>query len=225
MSILVIAPHADDETLGMGGTIARFAREGKRVTVAVMTGHGPGEHPLWKPEFWEEIRGEAAEAARVLGVDSLLFDELPAACLADLPTHQVNRAVGQMIARADPEELYLPYFHDLHLDHEALAYAALVHARAYLAAGKRVRLVAMYETPTETHLFPAPIRPPFVPNMWVDISETLDAKLEAWNCYRSQHQEGPTPRSPEALRAQAVSRGAEVGVAAAEGFLVLRLTR
>lgn len=225
MSILVIAPHADDETLGMGGTIARFAREGRKVTVAVMTGHGPGKHPLWQPEFWTTIRGEAAEAVRLLGVDSLLFDELPAACLQDLPTHQVNRAVGEMIARVDPEELYLPYYHDLHGDHEALAYAALVHARAYLSGGRNIRLLAMYETPTETHLFPAPIRPPFVPNMWVDISDTLETKLAAWNSYRSQHQQGPTPRSVEALRAQAVSRGAEVGVAAAEAFMVLRLTR
>lgn len=225
MSILVIAPHADDETLGMGGSIARFVREGKKVTVAVMTGHGDGKHPLWGPEFWSTIRGEAAEAMKVLGVESLLFEELPAACLPDLPLHEVTGAVSRMIARVDPEELYLPFYHDLHRDHEQLAYAALVHARAYLQTGKRIRLVAMYETPTETHLFPAALKPPFTANMWVDVSATLEAKLGAWNCYASQHHQGASPRSVDAIRAQAVTRGAEIGVAAAEAFLLLRLTR
>jgi LmbE family N-acetylglucosaminyl deacetylase len=222
MSILVIAPHADDETLGMGGSIARFVQEGKKVTVAVMTGPGDGPHPLWPRDSWDLIRKEAAEAMEKLGVENLLFENLPAACLDDVPAHQINKAVSDMIDRAAPDELYLPYYHDLHHDHRALSYAALVHARAYLERGSRIRLIAMYETPTETHLFPASLHPPFAPNMWVDISGTLETKLEAWACYRSQQLPGQTPRSPEALKAQAVVRGAEVGTAAAEAFLVLR---
>jgi len=225
MTILVIAPHADDETLGMGGTIARFVREGKRVVVAVLTGPGEGPHPLWPASMWDEIRGEAAEAMRVLGVEELLFENLPAACLADTPVHLINKTVGDVIAKVEPEELYLPYLHDLHKDHFALSYAALVHSRAYLEQAKGIRLVAMYETATETHLLPGSLYPPFTPNMWVDIGDTIEQKLGAWACYRSQQQKGPTPRSPEALRALAVSRGAEIGTAAAEGFLVLRIRR
>lgn len=225
MTILVIAPHADDETLGMGGTIARFVREGKRVVVAVLTGPGDKPHPLWPASTWDEIRAEAAEAMKILGVSDLVFDNLPAACLGETPDHVINKTVSDLIRKVDPEELYLPYLHDLHKDHAALSYAALVHSRAYLDGGKRIRLMAMYETPTETHLFPAALYPPFAPNMWVDISDSLDAKLAAWGCYRSQHQEGRTPRSPEAIQALAVTRGAEIGASAAEGFLVLRARR
>ena len=222
MSILVIAPHADDETLGMGGSIARFASEGKKVTVAVMTGPGDGPHPLWPRESWDAIRKEAAKATAKLGVADLLFENLPAACLDDVPAHRINAAVSEMIERVGPEELYLPYYHDLHHDHRALSYAAIVHARAYLQRGSRIRLIAMYETPTETHLFPASLHPPFAPNMWVDISETIETKLAAWGCYTSQQLSGQTPRSAETLKAQAVVRGAEIGTAAAEAFLVLR---
>lgn len=225
MTVLVIAPHADDETLGMGGTIAKLAREGKRVVVGVPTGPGDEPHPLWPASYWDEIRAEAAEAMKLLGVDELLFDNLPAACLDRTPVHRINRSVSDMIASVRPEELYLPYLHDLHKDHYALSYAALVHSRAYLDGGKGIRLIAMYETPTETHLFPGALVPPFSPNMWVDIGDTLEDKLAAWGCYRSQHQAGSTPRSAEALRALAVMRGAEIGVAAAEAFLVLRLRR
>jgi len=224
MTILVIAPHADDETLGMGGTIARFTREGKRVVVAVLTGPGEEPHPLWPVSTWDEIRSEAAEATMVLGAE-LIFENLPAACLGETPDHVINKTVSDVIAKVDPRELYLPYLHDLHKDHAALSYAALVHSRAYLDGGKRIDLMAMYETPTETHLFPAALYPAFSPNMWVDIGDTLKAKLEAWNCYRSQHQDGRTPRSPEAIEALAVARGAEIGVSAAEAFLILRSRR
>lgn len=225
MSILVIAPHADDETLGMGGTIARLASEGREVIVGVMTGPGEEPHPIWPASMWDTIHTEAREAAELLGVKDVIFGNLPTVCVPDRPVHEVNRAVAELIARVDPEELYLPYYHDLHQDHSAIAYAALVHARAYRDAGRSIRLIAMYETPTETHLFPPQLRPPFAPSMWVDISETLEAKLAAWACYRSQHHEGATPRSPEAVRALAVSRGAEIGVAAAESFALLRLRR
>jgi LmbE family N-acetylglucosaminyl deacetylase len=225
MSILVIAPHADDETLGMGGTIARMAAEGRDVIVAVMTGPGEGPHPLWPASDWERIHDEARAAGARLGVKELIFGNLPAVCVPDMPVHEVNDAVGKLITRVAPEELYLPFYHDLHQDHSVIAYAALVHARAYREAGRGIRLVAMYETPTETHLFPPQLKPPFAPSMWVDVSDTLEAKLDAWSCYASQQHEGATPRSADAVRALAVSRGAEVGVDAAEAFVLLRLRR
>ena len=83
----------------------------------------------------------------------------------------------------------------------------------------------MYETPSETHLLPGQIAPSFAPNMWIDVSDTIELKISAWDCYKSQHHGDRTPRSPEALRAQAVYRGAEIGVGAAEAFMLLRMTR
>jgi N-acetylglucosamine malate deacetylase 1 len=225
MSILVIAPHADDETLGMGGTIARLASEGKEVVVGVMTGQGEEPHPLWPASLWDTIHAEAREAAKILGVKEVIFGNLPTACVPDRPVHEINAVVADLISRVDPEELYLPYYHDLHQDHSAIAYAALVHARAYRDAGRGIRLIAMYETPTETHLFPAQLKPSFGPSLWVDISDTVETKLAAWDCYKSQHHDDATPRSPAAVRALAVSRGAEIGVAAAEAFVLLRLRR
>jgi N-acetylglucosamine malate deacetylase 1 len=225
MTILVIAPHADDETLGMGGTIARMAAEGREVVVAIMTGPGDEPHPIWPASAWEATHAEARQAAGLLGVKNLIFENLPAVCVPDRPVHETNAVVGKLIASVQPEELYLPFYHDLHQDHSVIAYAALVHARAYREAGRGIRLVAMYETPTETHLFPPQLTPSFAPSLWVDVSETLELKLAAWNCYASQHHEGVTPRSPEAVRALAVSRGAEIGVVAAEAFVLLRLRR
>lgn len=223
--ILVLAPHADDETLGMGATIAKRARQGCAVTVAVMTGHGGGNNPAGPPELWEKIRGEAGKAAAALGVAPFQFFDLPAVRLLDIPTHEPNGVVNALVREVRPNELYLPFHNDMHRDHEVLARAGLVAARGYLKANHDLNLVAMYETPTETHLVPPSVATPFVPNHYEDVTETITAKLAAWACYASQHQHGATPRSPEALRSLATVRGADIGVAAAEAFVIVRQVR
>jgi N-acetylglucosamine malate deacetylase 1 len=216
---LVIAPHADDETLGMGGTIARLAAEGWSVTVAVMTGHGEDEHPIWPRKTWDVIRGEAVKACDILGVGDLIFEELPASCLDLHPTHETNEAVARMLAQVEPEALYIPFVHDLHRDHYAIAYASQVAARPYRTSF--VKMLAMYETPTETHLRPAEVAMSFAPNLFIDVTDYFAAKLEAWDQYRSQHLSEYNPRDPIALSSLAGFRGAYIGTRYAEAFQIL----
>jgi LmbE family N-acetylglucosaminyl deacetylase len=59
--VLVIAPHADDEVLGVGGTISRLSLEGHKVVVAILTGHGEVPHPIWPKDIWDIVRAEALE--------------------------------------------------------------------------------------------------------------------------------------------------------------------
>lgn len=216
---LVIAPHADDETLGMGGTIARLAREGWTVTVAVMTGHGDTPHPLWPPSAWTRVRGEAVKACELLGVAELLFEELPASGVDLHPTHDTNARVVALLARIEPEAVYIPFVHDLHRDHYEIAYAAQVAARPYRAP--YVKMLAMYETPTETHLRPGEAGMAFIPSEFVDVSDDLETKLAAWALYVSQQLDGHSPRTPEAIAALASIRGSYIGVRYAEAFQIL----
>lgn len=215
---LVIAPHADDETLSMGGTIARLAREGWAVTVAVMTGHGEDEHPIWPRSAWDQVRGEAVKACALLGAE-LVFEDLPASCLDRHPAHDTNARVAALFDRVRPEAVYIPFVHDLHRDHYELAYAAQVAARPYRAP--YVKLLAMYETPTETHLRPGEAGVAFIPNEFVDIGDYLETKLAAWALYESQQLPGYSPRASEALAALARVRGAYIGVRYAEAFQIL----
>jgi LmbE family N-acetylglucosaminyl deacetylase len=222
---LVIAPHADDETLGMGATIAKKTAAGENVTVAIMTGHGEQPHPLWGPELWEGLRTETAKAIIHLGKPNLEFCELPGACLSEHPNYDINKTVLELVQRLNPHELYLPYYHDLHHDHQQLAHAGLVASRAYLSSSRSLELVAMYETPTETHLVPATIQSPFVPNLYENVTGHLDSKLAAWAEYASQQHLGFSPRSPDAIKASATLRGSEIGVEAAEAFVAIRHVR
>lgn len=220
--VLIIAPHADDETLGMGATIAKKMHMGEAVTVAIMTGHGTGVHPLGSKAIWDTVRAEAKNAAVHLGHPCLEFFELPAVTMSEYPIHKINRVVADVINSIEPHEIYLPFYHDLHLDHRLLCNAGLVAARAYLPTSSNIDLVAMYEVPTETHLMPPAINIPFTPNHYQNVSGFVAHKLAAWDSYKSQQQEGFTPRSPMALKALAMLRGSEIGVEAAEGFVTIR---
>lgn len=221
MSVLVIAPHADDETLGMGGTIAKFAAQGKKVQVAVVTGHGSEPHPIWPPELWERVRSECRAAMQVLKCGEPLFRELPAACLDAVPAHEINKVVGDLIAETQPEEIYVPFAFDLHKDHGAIAYAVSVATRPYTPAARKIRRVLAYETLSETHLAPPYMAPAFQPNVFVNISDTIEQKIEAMRAYASQIQPDNLPRSAAALRSLAHQRGTHIGVSAAEGFFLL----
>ncbi|MCB1467674.1 MAG: PIG-L family deacetylase [Rhizobiaceae bacterium] len=221
MSVLVIAPHADDEVLGMGGCIARFSNLGRRVVVAVLTGHGDKPHPLWKRETWETIREECRQAAKILGVEKVMFRELPAACLDHTPTHRINAVLAALIDEVQPTELYVPFAFDLHKDHGAIAYGVSVITRPYLESANRIKRVLAYETLSETHLAPPYLAPAFQPNVFVDISTTLDLKLSAMRAYASQLQSDNLPRSLAALRSLACLRGTHIGVEAAEAFVLL----
>lgn len=221
MTILVIAPHADDEVLGMGGTIARFAVQGKKVVIAVITGHGEVPHPIWPKETWDKIRQECRASAKVLGAAEVIFLELPAACLDVTPAWQINSAIEKVIAQVSPNIIYVPFAYDLHKDHGSIAYAVTVAARPYLSRAKKVERVLAYETLSETHLAPPYLAPAFQPNVFVDITETLDAKLDAMRVYESQLQEDHLPRSIAALKALATLRGTHIGCNAAEGFVLL----
>lgn len=221
MTVLVIAPHADDEVLGMGGTISRFSSEGEEVVVAVLTGHGVEPHPLWPRDNWVAIREECLAAAKVMGVSDVQFFELPAACLDVTPAWQINDLVVKLVGSVRPSSIYVPFAFDLHKDHGAIAYAVNVATRPYLPAAKSVVRVLAYETLSETHLAPPYLAPAFQPNVFIDVSAHLGQKMNAMAAYRSQVQPDGLPRSLSNIEALARLRGAHIGVKAAEGFVLL----
>ncbi len=220
--LLVISPHADDETLGMGGTIAKRVKEGHEIYVAIMTGHGKGKHPLWPKKAWTIVRSEAKKAHEVLGVSKTLFFELPAVLLPDQPLYKINEVVFNVIKEVEPDILYVPFLFDLHRDHRELVYACNVAWRPVTPLGRKIREIYMYETLSETHWNIQPQEAGFCPNTWVDISDFLEMKIKALQCYESQIREFPDVRSLDAVRALATWRGATVGLSAAEAFILVR---
>lgn len=217
---LVVAPHPDDEVLGVGGTTARLADEGKDVVVTIVTRGGP---PLFESSLAERTRAEAARALEVLGGRGPIFlDGFPAALVDTVPHSELNAALGRVIEDVDPEVLFVPFYGDLHLDHRLVFESTLVASRP--REGRRLRAVYAYEVMSETNWNAPSITPSFAPNVFVDIAPYLDRKLAAMKAYETQVKPFPHERSLEALRALAELRGATVGFRAAEAFMLIRAT-
>ena len=214
---LVLAPHADDEILGVGGAMARWAGEGHSVHVAVVT---RGRAPLYTDEEEDRCREEARAAHARLGIAGTWHLDLPAGELDSIPHQEINRKIGDLIRDRAPDELYLPFLGDVHLDHQRVFQSGMVAARPCRSGFPR-RIYA-YETLSETNWNAPFLTAGFIPNHFVDISGHLETKLEAMALYRSQLQPAPHERSLSALRALATLRGATVGFGAAEAFITIR---
>ncbi|HEX8419253.1 MAG TPA: PIG-L deacetylase family protein [Sphingomonas sp.] len=214
---LILAPHPDDEVLGCGGTIARLVGLGADVVIGVVT---RGTPPQFSADQVEQVREEAGEAHRCLGVADVRYLDLPAARLDTLPRAELNRAIADLIDAVRPDTLFLPFCGDLHFDHKLVFDAAMVAARPR-GQGYPVRLLA-YETLSETNWSAPYMVPAFAPTVFVDIADQLENKLASFACFASQCRSFPDERSLEAITALARMRGATVHCHAAEAFVLVR---
>lgn len=210
--ILVIAPHALDEVLGCGGTIARAADGGRTVHVLVMFGDGTGHDA--------KRREAAAAAARILGIAKVEFAGLPENRGDTVPLTQAVGAVEKSVAALGPDTVYVAHGGNLHIDHQTAFRATATALRP--APGQPVRRLYGYEVPSSTDWAPPSFGEPFLPVRFVDIGASLERKRKALEAYGFELRPPPHARALEAVINLAHARGATVGLAAAEAFTVLR---
>jgi len=216
--ILVVAPHPDDETLGVGGTISKFSAQNNEVFILTVSGHLP---PLYSRDDYEKTVSEAYSAFDLLGVAKSEFLEIPATMVGDQPIHEVNARIFKIVNEFNPQLVFCPY-PDRHIDHRVVFDSVMVATRP-TGVGKDIEIVAAYETLSETHWNAPHIEPNFTPNWVVDITDHIDKKLEAMKCYESQISDNSSPRSIEAAEALAKFRGTQMGFSYGEGFHVVRM--
>jgi N-acetylglucosamine malate deacetylase 1 len=216
-TILVIAPHPDDEVLGVGGTIARFSAAGASTHVAIVTS---AKAPTFDPAFQQQIEEETRAAHQVLGVSQTHYCEFPAAQLDRVSHSEINAKLSHLVEEVRPDTLFIPFVGDIHLDHQLIFLSSLVAARPRSSSAP-ARILA-YETLSETNWMAPGISPTFSANFYVDISTTLETKIAAFEKYRSQQKQFPDERSTATIRALAQLRGATVYREAAEAFVLVR---
>jgi LmbE family N-acetylglucosaminyl deacetylase len=217
VDILIVAPHPDDEVLGCGGSIARWASAGHAVHVVVLS---RGIPELFPDEFIAAGRAELAAAGEVLGVASVTYLDFPAPKLDTVPIYQLASKIRDIVVRLKPQTVCCPHQADLHGDHQAAFWASLVATRPN--GGYHVPRVLCYETPSETEWASPFAGQEFVPTVFIDISAYLQKKLDAAACYKSQMKDFPQSRSIRAVESLARWRGATVGLNAAEAFALVR---
>lgn len=226
MKVLVVAAHPDDEVLGCGATAARLAEEGQDVHFAILgegitSRHGQGSDA--DENQMVSLHQHAHAAAEKVGAKSLELYNLPDNRLDTVPLLEVVKIVEDLIERLRPEIIYTHHAGDLNVDHGVVHRAVLTATRP--VTGQTVREIYAFEVPSSTEWAFQQLQPSFRPNVFVDVARTLELKIAAMECYKSEARKFPHPRSPEALRALAVRWGSVVGCAAAEAFELVRSIR
>lgn len=217
-SVLAIAPHADDETLGCGGALMRHRAMGDAIHWLLVTDI-PNGGTVGKADAASREQ-EIAKLMALTGFDALHRLGFPPARLDTMPLAEIVGAIGEVMQRVQPATVYLPFPGDTHSDHGIVFHAASAATKWFRYPS--IRCVRLYETLSETNFAIDPTLAPFRPNCYVDISAHLDRKLEAAALFASEMGTHPFPRSADAIRALATLRGSEAGVAAAEAFMLVK---
>jgi LmbE family N-acetylglucosaminyl deacetylase len=217
--ILVVAAHPDDEALGCGGTIARHADAGDVVRVLFMT-DGVGARGGGDDAARRERRQAAEGAAAILGITAMRFHDFPDNALDTVPLLRVAQAIEAIAGEHPPHTVYTHFGHDLNIDHRIVFQAVMTAFRPQPHCS--VRRILCFETRSSTEWAANPAALAFQPNHHVEITATLARKRAALEAYAAEMRPAPHARSLAALEALAMLRGAEVGVAAAEAFVLVR---
>ncbi len=210
--VLVISAHPDDELLGCGGTVALHVDAGDVVTVVIACEGESLRYGAGNVNQEQDTR----EAARVLGVQDLRTLGLPDQKLDTLNLVEIISLLETVVVETRPHVVYCQYGGDINRDHHLLFDAALVATRPL---EESIEAIYAFETASSTEwAYPRT----FVPDTWVDISTTLERKLAAMACYKSEVRDYPHPRSLEALRNRAAYWGNQVALPSCEVFMTVR---
>lgn len=217
--VLVVAPHPDDETLGCGGTLLRHRANGDRVHWLIATSMQADARVA--PDRVREREREIERVATAYGIAATHRLDVAPARLDAVPLAELVEATSRVFEKVAPQIVYLPHPGDAHSDHRR-AFEMCASACKWFRSPALEEVLA-YETLSETGFGLG--RDDFRPQCYVDIGDTLEAKLEILAIYASELGAFPFPRSVEAVRALAALRGTESGYTAAEAFQLLRSRR
>jgi LmbE family N-acetylglucosaminyl deacetylase len=214
---LVIAPHPDDEVLGVGGTLLRRKAEGVKVAWLIVT--AISVQSGWSDDKVNQRAEELKRVSELFGFDEVFTLNFPTTQLDRVPMSDLVTGISEAFRAFEPEEVFLPHPSDVHTDHRIVFEAAASCTKWFRYPS--VKRVLAYETLSETD-FGLGTDQGFRPNVFIDIEPFLDDKLRAMEIYASELGVFPFPRSHEAIRALTALRGAASGFKAAEAFELLR---
>lgn len=224
--LLVIAPHADDETFGCAGTIARMRDLGAEVYVIVVSVGNVAHYGLTKDVSGDVRSNELDSVMKYLKVNDydilyrsdqvhLRLDTIPRRDLIGL----IEKGSKLAIDRVKPTMLAVPAV-SYNQDHEIVFRACFTACRPHLPEYKPFqKIFVAYDNPAISW---STEREKFHPNFYVDISNYLDNKLKALAMHKSQAKPSPHHASVESVEYLAKVRGREISVNAAEAYMCYR---
>lgn len=220
-SLLVIAAHPDDEVLGCGGTIAKLSSNNDIYTLILGEGITSRNIPEeQKREMVEQLRKDAESANEILGVKKVFFECFPDNQFDTIPLLDIIKTIERHLQEIKPEVIYTHHYGDLNIDHRITHKAVLTATRP--VGDYYIKKILAFEVLSSTEWSTQNTSTIFIPNTYVDVSETISKKLEAIKSYKSEIRDYPHPRSLEGIKIHAQKRGLEAGLKFAEASCLVR---
>ena len=217
--VLVIVAHADDETIGMGGTIKRHVENGDEVLIMSMT-NGVGSRDRNNQTEINKRLIASEKASQILGFKWIERYDYPDNEMDKCSTLDIIRHIEKAKIKYKPSLVYFHSEADLNVDHRKLSSAVLTAFRPQ--PGETCKELRVFEVPSATDFGDETIIGRFLPNLFIDISETWAHKLSALQAYSSEMRDYPHSRSLEAIENLAKIRGNQNGLKLAEAFQIIR---
>ena len=212
--ILIIAVHPDDETLGCGGTLLKYRANGDEIHWLICT------ETDMKNDFYSIREREIEKVQNLYNFNSVTNLKLKTMQVDEYSMSALVGKISKVINRIEPNIVYLPFKGDIHSDHRKIFEATYSCTKSFRYPF--VKKIYMMETLSETEFAPSTKEDSFVPNVFIDISDFMEKKLEIMKVFESEISEHPFPRSIRNIKALATLRGATAGCEYAESFMLLK---
>jgi len=217
--ILIIAAHSDDETIAMGGTIAKHVSEGDKVFAISMT-DGVGSREERTKENIQTRKESASRASKILGFSWAMNANFPDNSMDSVPLLEVVKIIEAEKKKINPTIIYTHSTADLNIDHRVVAEATLTAFRPQ--PNETWKEIRAFEVPSATDYSHDDVTASFTPNLYICINAFWDKKIHALHEYSQEIREEPHSRSFLGIKNLANYRGNQVGLMQAEAFQILR---
>lgn len=220
MKYLIVVAHPDDEVLGAGASIYKWAQEGNAVDVAIMCTEAKAR--AFRPED-NELEEDMNASIRFLGVGRKFEASFPNIEMNTVPHLQLVQFIESAIRESEPDVVITHHPADTNNDHLQTSMACQEAVRLFQRRPevKRIKEVWYMEVPSCSEWAINSAMNPFRPNCFVEVGEdAVDAKIKALGMYRGVMRPYPHPRSAEYIKGLAAVRGSQWGQKYSECFEV-----
>ena len=222
--VLVVAAHPDDEVLGLGGALLKHHAAGDKISVMFMSDGVTGREFVYNLEARnkeiQERKNMAFSAGTLFGSDDITFLNLPNLRMDNQYLMELTKHIEYRINEVVPDIVYTHFSSDTNVDHGVTHNACVVALRP--VPNRRVSSLRLFEVCSSTEYSVISSGNDFIPNLFIDISDFADKKMDLIKCYDYEMRDFPHPRSDKSIKARDIYRGTSVGVERAEAFIEAR---
>jgi LmbE family N-acetylglucosaminyl deacetylase len=218
MITLVVSTHPDDETLGCGGTLLKHKANNDEIHWLIATDIKESEG--YSVPVIKKRDNEINKVGRLFGFSSINKLGFATTKVDEYSMSELITKISAVINKIKPNIIYLPFRGDVHSDHKQIFDAAYSCTKSFRYPF--IKKIYMMETLSETEFSLSTKEHSFIPNIFIDISEYMDKKIELMKIYASEMGEHPFPRSERNIKALATYRGASANCEYAESFMLVK---